>query len=322
MKRSTLLAIALIGVLDVVPAGAQQTGKIYRVAILTARTPTYDRPLLAGFRRTLAGLGYQEGKNLEIFYRAGGGDNARLPALADDLIGMNPDVIVTAGTLPTRAAQHATRSLPIVMSATADPIGAGFVASLARPGGNITGTANMSVELVGKYLQLLMEVVPRLRSVAVLRDPSNASNLVEWRAAQSVADRNGFQVFAVDVRSAEQIDAALKPHLRADAFLVLPDGVTLANTERIVRLVAAQRLPAVYPNRPFSAAGGLMSYGTANGWSQEATYVARILNGAKPADLPVENPTTFDLAINLRTAHSLGITIPQSILLRANEVIK
>jgi len=324
VKRSAVLSIALLGVLRALPAAALQTGKTYRVGILSTRTAAYDRPLVDAFRRALSGLGYQEGKNLEIIYRDSGGNDRRLPALAVDLLRTQPDAIVAAGDPAVAAARRATTTIPIVMSPGGDPVGGGFIASLERPGGIITGLTTIPVELVGKDIQLLKELVPRLRRVAVIGNLSNPSDVAEWRAAESVARTGGLTVFSIDVRNAEQIEAALKPHLHADAILVLTDGLMFSNAERIVRLAAAQRLPAYCPTSAFVVAGGLISYGpSATGmWSQAATYVDKILKGANPADLPVEQPTVFDLVVNLKTARSLGITVPQSILLSADEVIK
>jgi len=326
MKRSAVLGIALLGALGGLPAGAQQAGKTYRVAILTSQTRAYDGQLLKAFRRTLAGLGYHEGKNLEIDYRGAGQDIQQLPALALELVRTKPDAIVASAPPAITAAKRATRSVPIVMTDVSDPVGAGFVASLARPGGNITGGANMNDELEGKRVQLLKELIPRLRDVAVLRNPSNTGNLTEWRAAEGVARTLEIQTVAVDVCSADQIERAFKtiPHLHVDAIIVSGDGVMIGNASRIVQLVAAQRLPAIYVNNTFAAAGGIMSYGASDSamWMQVATYVDRILKGANPADSPVEQPTTFALIVNLKTAHNLGITIPQSILLRATQVIK
>jgi len=316
----------MLAVLRESPAGAQQTGKTYRVGILSGRAPEDDRMNLDAFRRSLSGLGYQERKNLDIVYRSASGDSERYPELAADLVRAKLDVIVAQGTPAIAAAKRATTSVPIVMTNSSEPVGFGFIVSLARPGGNITGPANMDVELIGKRLQLLKELVPRLRRVAVIGNPSDVANLAGWREAESDARRLGMTAVAVEIRSSDQIDAAVKtlPHLRADAIVVLPDTVMLSNAVRIVRLVAAQKLPAVYQNSSYTAAGGLMFYGPSEiaTWSRAATYVDRILKGAKPADLPVERPTTFELIVNLKAARDIGITVPQSILLRADQVIR
>ena len=216
-----------------------------------------------------------------------------------------PGAIVAGTFTSIAAAKRATTSIPTVMTEISDPVAFGFIASLARPGGNITGSTNMNADLSGKLLELLEALVPRLRRVVVVRNPSNAANLTQWREVASAARVLRIAAVAVDIRSADEIDAALKTisHMRADAIFVLPDGVTLSNAARVVRLVAAQRLPAIYENDAYIAAGGLMAYGVSEtaDWSQAATYVAPILKGAKTADLPVERPTTFDLIVDLKT---------------------
>jgi putative tryptophan/tyrosine transport system substrate-binding protein len=325
VKRSAVLGITLLAALRGLPAAAQQAGKTYRVGILVGGTGASFSRNLAAFRRTLSGLGYQEGKNLAISYRSAGGYSERLPALAADLVRAKPDVIVVSGTAITPA-KRATTSVPIVMMQATDPVGLGIVASLARPGGNITGMTNIEAELTGKRLQLLKELVPNLQRVAVVRSPSSNGNMISWRTAENVGRTIGIQVVAVDIPSPDQVDVAFKalPHLRVDGILVLNGPGVAENAARFVRLVAAQRLPAVYDMEAYASAGGLIAYGPSDvgTWSQVATYVARILKGANPADLPVERPTTFDLAVNLKTARALGITVPQSILLRATQVIQ
>jgi len=316
----------LLGVVGRLPAAAQQTGKVYRVGILSGVSLGTDGRLVNALRSALSELGYHEGKNLEIIYRAAGGDRTRFPALAADLVRAKPDVIVVEGTRVIEAAQRATTSIPIVIVYSSNAVALGFVASLARPGGNITGMTTGMAELFGKDLQILKELVPHIERVAVIRDPSNAANLASWRVAESVAPALGIHVFAVDLQSPEQTDAAFKTirRLRADAAAVLPGAASPTQPERFVRLAAAQRLPALYTVEAFMAAGGLVSYGPSEiaDWREAATYVDRILKGANPADLPVDRPKTFELTVNLKTARSLGITVPQSILLRADRVIK
>ena len=234
-----------------------------------------------------------------------------------------PDVIVAAGSPVIAAVQHATKSVPIVMLNTSDPFR--FVASLAKPGGNITGLASMDAELEGKRLQLLVELVPRMQRVAVIRDPENVGNLATWRAAQSVAHEHGIQALPVDVRSPQDINAAFKTirNLRADAIIVLPNAVTNTNPARIEQLASSQKLSAIYSGG-LGGSGALLSYGASSkaSFAQAASYVDRILKGANPADLPVEQPTTFELIVNLKTARASGITVPQSILLQATQVIR
>jgi len=308
------------------PAGAQQAGKTYRVGIITGRTPTYDRPLVDAFRRTLASAGYQDGKNLQIVYRSSGGDRKRLPELAVELVGAQPDVIVANGPDTIRAAKRATTTIPIVMVESLDPVALGFVANWARPGGNITGMANMNMSLIGKWLQLLKELVPHVRRVAVLVNPATTGVLTEVREAERLAKTIGIETVDLPIESAGRVDAALKTlsQLHVGAILELPGPINSSNGARIVRDVAVLRLPAIYANGTFADLGGLMSYGPSETgiWNGAATYVDRILKGAKPADLPVVNPTIFELIINLKTAHTLGITFPQSILLRADRIIR
>ena len=325
MKRSAVLEIALLSALGRSPAAAQQAGKTYRVGILSGRTLANQRPQVDAFRRTLSGLGYKERQNLEIVYRFAGGDLTRLPDLAAELVRTKPDAIVANGTPMIVAMKRATTSVPIVMANNSqDPVAFGFIASFASPGGNITGETN--IDLSGKRFQLLKELVPRLRRVAVVRNPYDPTNLAEWRVMETAAHPIGIALLAIDLRSADQIDDVLKalPGLRADAIVMLNDPVMLSNVARIVRLVAAQRLPALYPLETYIAAGGLMFFGASETatWSRAATYVDRILKGAKPADLPVERPTIFDLIVNLKAAREIGITVPQSILLRATQVIQ
>lgn len=296
------------------------------MGILEGGASASTRARLDAFRRALSGLGFQEGTNLELVYRFAGGDAKQLPELAADLVRTRPDVIVAGPSQAIAAAKRATTSIPIVMTENEDPVAFGFVASLARPGNNVTGMTNMTADLVGKRLQLLKELVPHLRRVAVLRNPSNFANLVQWRETQSAARTLAIQVFPVDVRSPDDIDTSSKtlPHLPADAALVFADGMISSNTARVVQLFAAQRLPAVYSLDPFVAAGGLLFFGASSAaiWIGAANYVARILNGARPEDLPVQRPTTFELTVNLKTARSLGIVVPQSILLRADQIIR
>lgn len=322
MKRVTVLAATFAAALRA-PAAAQQAGKTYRVGILG---PSTGGPTMSAFPRALAGLSYHEGKNLELITRFSAGDITRLPVLAAELVRANPDVIVAEGYLQIAALKRATSSIPVVMAGTADPVASGFVASLAHPGGNITGIENLNEVVIGKQLQLLGEIVPHLRRVAVLRNPSSPANTIMWREAGRVGRAIGIQTVAVESVTADQLDAAFKafPHIHADAIIELDQPATLSNPGRLVRLVAAQHLPAIYQNSAFTAAGGLMYYGASESalWSEVAIYVDRILKGAKPADLPVERPTTFDLAVNLKTALVLGLTVPQSILLQATQVIR
>ena len=306
-------------------ARAQQSAKIPQIGILTLSVAS-SMPAFEGFRQGLRDLGYVEGQNIVLELRFAQGRPERLAAMAIELAQMKVDVIVIESAQAARAAGDASKAIPIVMAVVGDPVRAGLVTSLARPGGNITGLSTLSPELSGKRLQLLKEVVPHAMRVAVIWNDSNpaaAGNLAETRTA---ARSMGVDLQSVEVRNASDLDLALEAvaAARPSAFLALTNGMFLANRTRIVEFTARSRLPAIFPDREFVQAGGLMAYGpslTAN-FRRAAGYVDKILKGAKPADLPVEQPTQFELVINLKTARALGITIPPSLLLRADEVIQ
>ncbi len=306
-------------------ARAQQSAGIPRIGILTLSVAS-SMPAFEGFRQGLRDLGYVEGQNIVLELRFAQGRPERLAAMAIELARMKVDVIVIEGAQAARVARDASKTIPVVMAVVGDPVRAGLVASLARPGGNITGLSTLSPELSGKRLQLLKEVVPQAMRVAVIWNDSNpaaAGNLEETRTA---ARSMGVEIQSVEVRDSSDLDVALEAvaAARPGALLTLTNGMFLANRTRIVEFTARSRLPAIFPDREFAQAGGLMAYGpslTAN-FRRAAGYVDKILKGAKPADLPVEQPTQFELIINLKTAKALGITIPQAVLLRADEVIQ
>ena len=327
MDRRTFLA-GTGAVLLAAPlaAEAQQAAKMPRIGFLGNSTAALEANLVGPFREGLRDLGYVEGQNIRIEYRWAEGQYERFPALIAELIALKVDVIVTAGTPAALAVKKATTSIPLVMAAVGDPIGVGLVASLARPGGNVTGLSAIAPELEGKRLELLREVVPKLSHIAVLWNPDNpflAGSLKETRAAAQVL---GIKVQLLRVRTAEDFPAAFAAILkeRPGALLVLADRIFLHNRARIVDFEAKRRLPGVYPYRELVEAGGLMSFGPsyAGMHRRAAYYVDKILKGAKPADLPVEQPTKFDLMINLKAAKALGLTIPPSVLARADEVIQ
>lgn len=324
MRRSALLAVALCAAAGTSPAGAQQAGKTYRVGVLFLDVVAALRPYLDAIRQSLAGLGYREGQNLEIVIRDAGGDSARLPALASDLVRAKPDVIV-AGTLPALAAlKRATTSVPIVMANQGNPVRNGLISGLAKPGGNITGVSNMGVDLTGKQLQLLKEVVPRLSLVVFVIDASIVGSSA-WNVPKIAAGRLGLQSLFADIGSVE-FEQTLErvAHERRGSAGVLALGLVPTSIARLVRITAALGLPGMYAFSDYVVHGGLMSYGASEVglWRQAAIYVDRILKGAKPGDLPVQQPTSFELAVNLKTAHALGLTVPQSILLQATQVIR
>ena len=322
-----IVAISILTLQSV--ADAQPGAKVPRVGIITPQSssdPQVQRAFDV-FRQALRELGYVEGQNVALEYRWAEGKYERLPGLATELVRSKVDVIVaTGGVLSGQAAQRATRTIPIVVTGAPDPVAAGLVTSLARPGANITGLAQVSDQLVGKELELLREVVPRVTRVAVLWNPTNSGNTQQLRAAQRAAAALELRLQPVEVRSSAEIDTAFEviTRERAEALLVLLDATFYDQRARIVDLAARNRLPAVYGYSVFAEAGGLMSY-AANRFDMVrhiAVYVDKILKGAKPADLPIEEPRKFELVINLKTAKTLKLTIPPSMLLRADQVIE
>ncbi len=308
-------------------AHAQQAGKVSRIGYLGTSTATLERHLIEAFRRELRDLGYIEGQNIVIVYRWAEGQDDRLPGLAADLVNQKPDIIVTSGTPGTLAAKQATTTIPIVMTSSSDPVQVGLVASLARPGGNVTGLSIVAPELEGKRLQIIQQLIPRLTRLGVLWNPGNPATKQVFEETKVIAERLRVTLEpVVEVRRVDEFESALARIARArpQALDVLVDRFLLAHRTRIVDFVAEQRLPAMYPYREYVDAGGLLSYAPSNIalFRGAATYVDKLLKGAKPADLPVEQPTKFDLVINLKTAKALGLTIPQSLLLRADEVIQ
>jgi putative ABC transport system substrate-binding protein len=285
-------------------------------------------PHLEAFRQSLRELGYVEGQNLVIEYRYAEGNEEQLRALAAELVRLQVDVIVAEGAPGIRAAQHATRTIPIVMGGTGDAVAQGFVASLAHPGGNITGLSDQSTELPGKRLEILKETVPQSARIAVLANPAGPYYGI-WMHNLTVAARAlGLHLHVLELRSAGELDSAFAAMTRegADALLVLPDAMLIESRlhRRISDLAVNSRLPAMYSWREYVVVGGLMSYGISalEQHRHTATYVGKILRGAKPADLPVEQPTKFELVINLKTAKALGLTIPPTLLFQADEVIR
>jgi putative ABC transport system substrate-binding protein len=270
-------------------------------------------------------LGYVEGRSFVLELRYGEGRPERLPEVARELVGLKLDVIVAAGDLATAAVKRHTQTTPIVMVNTTDPVGTGLVASLARPGGNITGLTNISSELSGKRLELLKEAVPGLSRVAVLWNPDIRGAVLDYKGTESAARALRLEPQSVEVSHAEDFDRAFSAvtSQRAQAIVVLPNPLGFANRPRIASFAHRNRLPSMYPQREYADAGGLMSYGPSLSdlFRRAATYVDKILSGAKP-DLPVEQPTKFELVINLKTAKTLGLTIPQPLLRRADEVIQ
>ncbi|HEU5153210.1 MAG TPA: ABC transporter substrate-binding protein [Gemmatimonadales bacterium] len=307
-------------------AGAQPVGTVHRIGFLGNSTAALEAHLVEPFRDGLRDLGYLEGRNALIEYRWAEGRYERFPALIAELIALKVDVIVTAGTPATQAVKMATTSVPLVMVAVGDPVATGLVASLRRPGGNITGLTSISEDLEGKRLELLREVLPAVSRVAVLWNPENQSLLAELKEIRAAAQVLGMNVQAMKVRTPGELDETFKAIVRErpEALLVMADRLFLHNRQRIMDFATKQRLPGVYAYRELVEAGGLMSYGPSYpGMHRRAAYfVDRILKGAKPADLPVERPTKFELLVNLKAAKALGLTIPPSVLQRADQVIE
>jgi len=305
-------------------AKAQQAARVRRIGVLSPFAPSDAARWHEAFRESLRELGWIEGKNISIEYRYAEGP-ANLPALAAELVRLRVDVIVTSatGTLP---AKEATRTIPIVMASNADPVVMGMVASLARPGGNVTGLSQISSELAGKRLQLLKEIVPNLSRVAVMWNPGGRGSTVNWEEMQLPARSLGLELHSLETRSPSDFDRAFTDASRAHvgALAIMPNPLFAGNLRRIADLAIKSRLPAIFNLREFADSGGLVAYGPnrTDEFRRAATYVDKILKGANPADLPVEQPTKFDLVINLKTAKALGLTVPQSLLLRANEVIQ
>lgn len=326
-RRETIVALAALGYVPLT-AVAQQAAKIARIGYLSPNLAPRAH-LHDAFLKGLRDLGYVDGRNLVIEIRDAEGKLERLPALAAQLIARKVDLIVAEGTPAGLAAKQATRTLPIVFVAVTDPIGSGLVASLARPGGNVTGLSTLGSELVGKCLELLKLAIPGVGRVAVLWQPGAFGERTEkdmLSGADVAARALGVQLQWVEARGPADFDRAFSDmtKARADALTALPSNLFTSERRRLVELAAKNRLPAVYERREFVDAGGLMAYGPNFGdmYRRAATNVDKILKGAKPADLPVEQPREFELVISLKAAKSLGLTIPQSVLLRADKVIE
>jgi putative tryptophan/tyrosine transport system substrate-binding protein len=309
-----------------VPADAQQPTTIPRIGFLITSSPPVIAPRLDAFQQGLRELGYVEGKNIVIERRHAEGQLDRLPALAAELVRLNVDIIVTSGPTATRPAKEATSTIPIVMTFDDDPVGSGFVASLARPGGNVTGLSTLAPEISGKQLELLKEIVPRLNRVAVIGTSTRRGTAQNLKEMELAAGAFGVKLQYLDIQNPKDIETAFRAagKERADALLVLQSPVFNSQRAQIADLALKSRLPATYPRRAFVEDGGLMSYGASISDldRRAATYVDKILKGTKPADLPVEQPTKFEFIINLKTAKQIGLTIPPNVLARADRVIR
>jgi putative tryptophan/tyrosine transport system substrate-binding protein len=304
---------------------AQQTTKIRRIGYLATPSHSSISDRYDAFLYGLRELGYLEGKNIAIERRSADGKVERLPDLAAELVHLKVDIIVTGGPGSTRSAKKVTSTIPIVMAQDFDPVGTGFVASLAQPGGNITGLSTLAPEISGKQLELLKEIVPQLSRVAVLGSSTVPGNAQSLREIELAAGALGVQLQYLDVPGPKDIETAFRTasSKRAEAVLALGSSVLLLQRTQVVELMGKNGFPAIYSQREFLDAGGLMTYGPnfAALWRHAATYVDKILKGAKPADLPVERPTKFELMINLKAAKQIGVTIPPNVLARADRVI-
>lgn len=303
-----------------------QPAKVPRVGYLAAVSAAADAPRLEAFRQGLRDLGYVEGQNIVIDYRHEQRAFERLPGLAAELVSLQPDVLVAVTTNAALAAKHMTATIPIVFMGVTDPVGAGLVHSLARPGGNSTGITNIAATLTGKRLALLKEAFPKLSRVAVLWDPKAPGSAPQWKESQRPAQELGLQLHSMEVSAVDNYESAFKDAVNARnaAVWVTLNPLANSNQERIARLAISHRLPSICARSDYAENGCLMAYGP--GYSIEgrdgARYVDRILKGAKPADLPVEQPTTFELVVNMRTARQLGVAMPQSVLFKADKVIQ
>jgi ABC-type uncharacterized transport system substrate-binding protein len=330
MRRIGLAVVLAVGLTlaPLGPAAAQPREKVPRVGYLTAGSHSDQgrQRRFEAFRQGLRDLGYVEGQNIAIESRWAEGKSDRYPTLAADLVRLEMDVIVTVGGAASKAAQQATKTIPIVMSLVNDPLGSGLVPSLAHPGGNVTGISLMAPDLVGKQLEVLKQIVPQASRMALLRNPTNPASAPQSREAEVAARALGVRLQTLEARVPQEIDSAFAAMTRerAGALVVLTDSIFTNQRRQIAELATERRLPAVYGNSEHAEAGGLLAY-SANFLDLErrvATFVDKILKGAKPGNLPVEQPTKLELVINLRAAKAIGLTIPQSLLQRADQVIE
>ena len=326
MRRRELIFL-LGGAMTMARAPRAERKAMPLIGFLSGGSPGPYAPYVAAFHQGLRETGYVEGQNVAIEYRWAEGRSDRLPALAADLVGRKVDVIAIIGGTPAAlAAKSATSTIPIVFNGVADPVGAGLVASLARPGGNLTGFSNITIELMPKLLELLSELVPQARVIALLVNPNNPNAEPLLRNVEEAARAKGVKLLVLKAGIENEIDAAFASlvQLQAGALVVDPDGFFSSRREQLVALASRHVVPAIYAHRQFAAAGGLISYGIDDipPAHQVGIYAGKILKGTKPADLPVEQPTRFELVVNLKSAKALGLTIPPSILARADEVIE
>ncbi len=308
------------------PVRAQQPKKFPRIGYFAAQASSAELPRIDAFRQGLRALGYVEGQNIVIDYRFTDGKLERLPEVAAELVRLKVDILIAISTNGAVAAKSATSTIPIVFMGVSGPIEAGLVGSLARPGGNITGLTNIASVLSGKRLEFLKEIIPKLSRVAVLWDPHNPGSSLQWKESEIAAKELSLPIFSMDVSSADKYESAFHEAIRArsTAVAVTLNPLVASNQKRVIDLAAKNRLPAIYAREDFVSNGGLMSYGSsyAADGRDAARLVDKILKGAKPADLPIEQPTKFELVINLKAAKQIGLTIPPNVLARADRVIR
>jgi putative ABC transport system substrate-binding protein len=328
MRRRDFVALLGGAAAWPLPARAQQPDRIRRIGVLSpfAEDDAEAQANVTEFRQALQKLGWNDGRNVRIDYRWGGADPARIRVHAIELVRLQPDVILVSTSLALQPLQEETRSIPIVVTQISDPVGAGFVASLARPGGNLTGFTVAEFSMFGKLLEVLKDVAPQVKRLAVILNPDQVPQLGMWRAIEAAAPSFRVQVTAASARDAAALERAIDIFAREPnaGLIVLPSPVTEGNRKLIIAMAARHRLPAAYAFRHFVADGGLISYGVdlADQYRQAASYVDRILRGEKPAELPVQQPTKFALVVNLKTAKALGLDVPATLLGRADEVIE
>jgi putative ABC transport system substrate-binding protein len=320
------MIILTLGVLGPPLAGDAQPERVARVGVLASSNEANFEPSVRVFREALYAAGWVEGRNLTVDVRYPGQQYARLPELVAELISLKVDVIASLGTPATLAAKRATTTIPIVMESLSDVVSIGLVSNLARPGGNVTGVSGFAPELSGKRLELIRELFPRANQIAVLANRANPVTVPILRATEAAAQQLGVKLRVLDIRQPAQLGAAFETmrRVRTDALILMADPLLFSERPLIIQLAARHRLPAVYEMRLFPDAGGLLSYGPLpqERFQRMAVYVDRILRGARPGELPIEQPTKFELVINLKTAKALGLTIPPSVLARADEIIE
>jgi len=329
-RREFILGIGLIGaaLAGSLAAHAQQADRIRRIGMLSnmSSADSQGREEAATFTEALKVHGWISGGNLQIDYRWGAGDGERYRTYAAELVAQAPDVVLAVGGTAVGALQRVTRDIPIVFVGTSDPVNRGLVASLSRPGGNTTGFTIFEYSICGKWLELLKQIAPRMMRAAVIRDPSEFSGVAEFAAIQAIAPSLGVELSPIDPRDSGAMERAVRDfaHQSNSGLVVTESGASIKDRDRIIALAAQQRLPAVYASRYFATAGGLISYGPDDleQYRRAAGYVDRILKGEKPADLPVQAPTKYELVINLKTAKAISFAVPASVLSRADEVIE